>query len=61
MPTKPLRHLSPPSELNKGDDWNSYIPLEGIEREDVEAFLPLYGEHHEISPVAHWVRSQLRG
>ncbi|MBF0674111.1 DUF2950 domain-containing protein [Pseudomonas sp.] len=31
-----------------GDDWNSYIPLEGIEREDVEAFLALYRERHEI-------------
>ncbi|KHO63709.1 DUF2950 domain-containing protein [Pseudomonas flexibilis] len=33
-----------------GDDWNSYIPLEGIEREDVEAFLALYRERHEIRP-----------
>ncbi|MBD7977178.1 DUF2950 domain-containing protein [Serpens gallinarum] len=31
-----------------GDDWSSYIPLEGIEREDVEAFLALYRERHEI-------------
>ena len=33
-----------------GDDWSSYIPLEGIEREDVEAFLALYRERHEIRP-----------
>ncbi|MGQ7958585.1 DUF2950 domain-containing protein [Pseudomonas sp. SP16.1] len=31
-----------------GDDWRSYIPLEGIEREDVDAFLDLYREQHEI-------------
>lgn len=31
-----------------GDDWRSYIPLEGIGREDVEAFLALYREKHEI-------------
>ena len=31
-----------------GDDWSRYIPLEGIEREDVEAFLALYAERHEI-------------
>lgn len=31
-----------------GDDWRRYIPLAGIEREDVEAFLALYREKHEF-------------
>lgn len=35
-----------------GDEWRSYIPLEGIEREDVDAFLALYREHHEIRSTA---------
>lgn len=35
-----------------GEQWRSYIPLEGIEREDVDAFLALYREHHEIRSTA---------
>ncbi|MGY4534420.1 hypothetical protein ACVW0Y_003559 [Pseudomonas sp. TE3786] len=31
-----------------GDDWRNYIPLVGVEREDVEAFLVLYRQKHEI-------------
>lgn len=31
-----------------GEDWRNYIPLEGIEREDVDAFLGLYREQHAI-------------
>ncbi len=37
-----------------GDDWRHYIPLVGVEREDVEAFLSLYRAKHEI-------RSQAQG
>jgi hypothetical protein len=35
-----------------GNDWRSYIPRDGVEREDVEAFLALYQEKHEIRPEA---------
>jgi hypothetical protein len=35
-----------------GEEWRSYIPLEGIEREDVDAFLRLYREHHQIRSAA---------
>ncbi|MBC9251495.1 hypothetical protein A9179_14585 [Pseudomonas alcaligenes] len=35
-----------------GDDWRSYIPLEGIERKDVDAFLTMYKEKHEIRSEA---------
>lgn len=35
-----------------GQDWRSYIPQQGREREDVEAFLALYRERHEIRPEA---------
>ena len=31
-----------------GENWRDYIPLEGIERDDVEAFLSLYREKHEV-------------
>lgn len=31
-----------------GQDWQRYIPTEGIQREDVEAFLGLYREQHRI-------------
>lgn len=31
-----------------GENWRDYIPLDGIERDDVEAFLSLYREKHEI-------------
>lgn len=31
-----------------GSDWQSYIPTEKVEREDVEAFLALYREQHQI-------------
>lgn len=31
-----------------GDDWRRYIPIAGIERDDVEAFLALYREKHEF-------------
>ncbi|UUY07862.1 DUF2950 domain-containing protein [Pseudomonas sp. J452] len=35
-----------------GADWQSYIPTDDVEREDVEAFLALYREKHAIEPVA---------
>ncbi|WP_394558732.1 DUF2950 domain-containing protein [Aquipseudomonas alcaligenes] len=35
-----------------GDDWSDYIPRQGVEREDVDAFLALYHEKHEIRPEA---------
>jgi hypothetical protein len=31
-----------------GEDWRSFIPRDGAEREDVEAFLKLYHEQHQI-------------
>ncbi|UVE16576.1 DUF2950 domain-containing protein [Pseudomonas sp. LS44] len=31
-----------------GTDWRSYIPTEGVGREDVDAFLAHYREKHEI-------------
>ncbi|MBM7060318.1 DUF2950 domain-containing protein [Pseudomonas sp. UL073] len=31
-----------------GTDWRSYIPTEGVERKDVDAFLALYKEKHSI-------------
>lgn len=31
-----------------GADWQSYIPTDSVEREDVDAFLALYREKHEI-------------
>jgi len=31
-----------------GDDWRHYIPLRGVEREDIEAFLTLYRQKHEL-------------
>lgn len=31
-----------------GSDWHSYIPTKNIERKDVDAFLALYKQHHEI-------------
>jgi len=31
-----------------GDDWHTYIPVKNIERKDVDAFLDLYKQHHEI-------------
>jgi hypothetical protein len=31
-----------------GEDWRSYIPRDGAEREDVEAFLKQYHEQHQI-------------
>ncbi|MFZ5956135.1 DUF2950 domain-containing protein [Pseudomonas sp. QL9] len=31
-----------------GDDWHNYIPVKNIERKDVDAFLDLYKQHHEI-------------
>ncbi|VVP73801.1 hypothetical protein PS914_01532 [Pseudomonas fluorescens] len=33
-----------------GTDWRSYIPLEGIDRDDVDAFLAHYREQHSIQP-----------
>lgn len=33
-----------------GPDWRSYIPLEGIDRDDVDAFLDHYREKHSIQP-----------
>lgn len=35
-----------------GENWRNYIPLDGIERDDVEAFLSLYREKHEIRAEA---------
>ncbi|PTQ70577.1 DUF2950 domain-containing protein [Pseudomonas sp. GV071] len=35
-----------------GDDWRRYVPLVGVEREDVEAFLTLYRQKHEIRSQA---------
>ncbi|MBD9415299.1 DUF2950 domain-containing protein [Pseudomonas sp. PDM16] len=35
-----------------GENWRDYIPLDGIERDDVEAFLSLYREKHEIRAEA---------
>lgn len=35
-----------------GDDWRRYIPIAGIERDDVEAFLALYREKHEFHKQA---------
>jgi hypothetical protein len=31
-----------------GQDWKDYIPVEGIDRDDVEAFLKGYDESHKI-------------
>ncbi|KQZ78991.1 MULTISPECIES: DUF2950 domain-containing protein [unclassified Pseudomonas] len=31
-----------------GDDWRSYIPREGVQRSDVDAFLKQYHEQHSI-------------
>ncbi|MDQ0123153.1 hypothetical protein J2W17_002100 [Pseudomonas lini] len=33
-----------------GPDWRSYIPLEGIDRDDVDAFLARYKEKHGTQP-----------
>ncbi|AKA24776.1 hypothetical protein PCL1606_33250 [Pseudomonas chlororaphis] len=48
-----------------GDDWRSFIPREGVQRSDVDAFLKLYRERHAIEQTgdgkavlsvgsAHW-------
>lgn len=34
-----------------GDDWQTYIPTDNIERKDVDAFLALYREKHAIQPA----------
>ncbi|WP_397453905.1 DUF2950 domain-containing protein [Pseudomonas sp. NA-150] len=31
-----------------GKNWRSFIPREGVERSDVDAFVKQYGEHHSI-------------
>ena len=31
-----------------GDRWRSFIPLEGVQRSDIDAFLKHYHEHHRI-------------
>lgn len=31
-----------------GDNWRTYIPREGVQRSDVDAFLKLYSEQHHI-------------
>jgi hypothetical protein len=31
-----------------GDDWRSYIPREGVQRSDVDAFIKQYHEQHSI-------------
>ncbi|AJE21668.1 DUF2950 domain-containing protein [Azotobacter chroococcum] len=33
-----------------GDDWQTWIPTDDIERKDVDAFLALYREKHAIQP-----------
>ncbi|VVP16784.1 hypothetical protein PS862_03641 [Pseudomonas fluorescens] len=33
-----------------GTDWRAYIPLQGIDREDVDAFLARYREKHSTQP-----------
>ena len=33
-----------------GADWRAYIPLEGIDRDDVDAFIAHYREQHSIRP-----------
>ncbi|QSX79187.1 DUF2950 domain-containing protein [Agrilutibacter solisilvae] len=33
-----------------GKDWRDYVPIEGVERADVEAFLAGYRERHAIRP-----------
>ncbi|MEB2624721.1 DUF2950 domain-containing protein [Pseudomonas sp. YuFO8] len=35
-----------------GENWRSYIPRDGAEREDVEAFLKQYHQQHEIEKIA---------
>ncbi|MBB1519394.1 DUF2950 domain-containing protein [Aquipseudomonas guryensis] len=35
-----------------GSDWQSYIPTDDLEREDVDAFLGLYREKHVIESAA---------
>lgn len=35
-----------------GDDWQTYIPTDSVEREDVDAFLALYREKHVIESSA---------
>ena len=32
----------------RGEDWRDYIPLEGVDRADVDAFLAKYRERHAI-------------
>ncbi|MNF32603.1 hypothetical protein D3C85_258100 [compost metagenome] len=34
-----------------GDDWQTYIPTDDIERKDVDAFLALYREKHAVQSV----------
>jgi hypothetical protein len=31
-----------------GDDWQTYIPTDSVEREDVDAFLALYRQAHKV-------------
>jgi hypothetical protein len=35
-----------------GDDWHSYIPREGVQRSDVDAFLTEYREQHRIEKTS---------
>ena len=35
-----------------GEDWREYIPLEGVERSNVEAFLTKYRERHDFEAGA---------
>ena len=35
-----------------GKDWRAFIPTEGVERTDVEAFLKAYREKHAMQPSA---------
>jgi hypothetical protein len=34
-----------------GDDWRSYIPREGVQRSDVDAFIKQYHEQHRIEKI----------
>ena len=35
-----------------GSDWQSFIPIEGVERADVDAFLKAYRERHSIETAS---------
>ncbi|HJR30961.1 MAG TPA: DUF2950 domain-containing protein, partial [Pseudomonas sp.] len=35
-----------------GNEWRSFIPREGVQRSDVDAFLKQYGEQHHIEKIS---------